>query len=149
MPGLGGGVFLSTNNGTSWTAVNTGLTSTHRPCPCRLRHESLCRDLWRRRLSLDQQRHKLDCGQCRLDEHLCVSALAVSGTNLFAGTMAGGVFLSTNNGTSWTAVNTGLTNTYVWAPCRLRHESLCRDLMAAASFSRPTTAQAGPRSILA
>jgi hypothetical protein len=41
-----------------------------------------------------------------------VSALAVSGTNLFAGT-SGGVFLSTNNGTSWTAVNSGLTNTDV------------------------------------
>jgi hypothetical protein len=41
-------------------------------------------------------------------------ALAVSGTNLFAGTNSGtGVFLSTNNGTSWTAVNTGLTNTTV------------------------------------
>jgi len=35
-------------------------------------------------------------------------ALAVSGTNLFAGTWGSGVFLSTNNGTSWTAVNTGL-----------------------------------------
>jgi hypothetical protein len=35
------------------------------------------------------------------------------GTNLFAGTEGGGVFLSTNNGTSWTAVNTGLTHTYV------------------------------------
>ena len=51
MPGLnGGGVFLSTNNGTSWTAVNTGLTNT------------------------------------------AVSALAVSGTNLFAGTGSGGVW---------------------------------------------------------
>ena len=39
-----------------------------------------------------------------------VRTFAVSGTNLFAGTI-GGVFLSTNNGTSWTAVNTGLTNT--------------------------------------
>jgi len=37
-----------------------------------------------------------------------VLALAVSGTNLFAGTDGGGVFLSTNNGTSWTAINTGL-----------------------------------------
>jgi hypothetical protein len=36
----------------------------------------------------------------------------VSGSNLFAGTN-GGVFLSTNNGTSWTAVNTGLTSTIV------------------------------------
>jgi len=38
-----------------------------------------------------------------------VSALAVNGINLFAGT-GGGVFLSTNNGTNWTAVNNGLTN---------------------------------------
>jgi hypothetical protein len=68
----GGGVFLSTNNGTSWTAVNNGLTNTF------------------------------------------VRALAVSGTNLFAGTVeGGGVFLSTNNGTSWTA--TGLTNRDVMA----------------------------------
>jgi ligand-binding sensor domain-containing protein len=58
------GVFLSTNNGTNWTEVNTGLPN------------------------------------------IIVSALAVSGTNLFAGTWGDGVFLSTNNGTSWTAANT-------------------------------------------
>jgi len=49
--------------------------------------------------------------------NLDVFALAVSGTNLFAGTLDGGVFLSTNNGTSWTAVNTGLTNYSVLAFC--------------------------------
>jgi len=45
-----------------------------------------------------------------------VRALAFSadGTKLFAGT-DGGIFLSTDNGTSWTAVNTGLTNTTVHA----------------------------------
>ncbi len=43
-----------------------------------------------------------------------VYALAVHGSNLFAGT-DGGVFLSTNNGVSWTAVNTRLTNTGVSA----------------------------------
>jgi ligand-binding sensor domain-containing protein len=32
---------------------------------------------------------------------------------VFAGTWGGGVFLSTNNGTSWTGVNTGLTSTNV------------------------------------
>ena len=31
-------------------------------------------------------------------------------TNIFAGTYGGGVFLSTDNGASWTAVNNGLTN---------------------------------------
>ena len=39
--------------------------------------------------------------------------------DLFAGTSGGGVFLSTNGGTSWTARNTGLTNTYVNALARL------------------------------
>src|SRR5205085_9904386 len=38
-----------------------------------------------------------------------VYSLAVGGQNLFAGTWGGGVFLSTNNGMSWTAVNTGFT----------------------------------------
>jgi hypothetical protein len=41
-----------------------------------------------------------------------VLAVAVSGTNLFVGT-GGGVFLSTNNGTNWTAASTGLTITWV------------------------------------
>ncbi len=41
-------------------------------------------------------------------EHF-VTCFAESGTNLFAGT-GGGVFLSTNSGTSWTSVSTGLTN---------------------------------------
>ena len=45
--------------------------------------------------------------------HTDVRTLAVSGTNIFAGTDGGGVFLSTDNGTSWTAVNTGLTNRIV------------------------------------
>jgi hypothetical protein len=41
-----------------------------------------------------------------------VLSLAVSGTNLFAGTRLS-VCLSTNNGTSWTDVSSGLTNPYV------------------------------------
>jgi hypothetical protein len=42
-----------------------------------------------------------------------VLVLAASGTNLFAGTYGGGVFLSTDNGAGWTALNNGLANTYV------------------------------------
>ncbi len=40
---------------------------------------------------------------------------AVSEANLYAGTEHGGVFLSTNNGASWTAVNNGLTNKKVYS----------------------------------
>ena len=41
-----------------------------------------------------------------------VNCFAVSGSNIFAGTHIG-VFLSSNNGTSWTAVDSGLTNPYI------------------------------------
>ena len=71
--GTWSGVFRSTNHGTSWTRVNSGLTHTY------------------------------------------VLALAVSDTNIFAGTLGGGVFQSTNNGTSWTAINSGLTDSNVYS----------------------------------
>jgi photosystem II stability/assembly factor-like uncharacterized protein len=37
-----------------------------------------------------------------------VNALAISGSNLFAGAQSGGVFLSSDNGASWISVNDGL-----------------------------------------
>ena len=40
---------------------------------------------------------------------IAVAAIAVNGTNIFAGTL-NGVFLSTNSGSSWTEVSSGLTN---------------------------------------
>jgi len=106
----GGGVFLSTNNGASWTAVNTGLTNTAV-------------------FSLAVNGSNLFAGTdggvflstnngtswTAINTGLTntrVRSLAVNGSNLFAGTL-GGVFFSTNNGTSWAAVNTGLTNTVV------------------------------------
>jgi hypothetical protein len=114
----GGGVFLSTNNGTSWTAVRTGLTGADiyalvvSPASGGAGSANLFAGtsggLF---LSTDNGTSwtEVNSGSYRL------SALAVSGTNLLAGTDGGGVFLSTNNGTNWTPVNTGLTNTYIYS----------------------------------
>ena len=44
-----------------------------------------------------------------LMNNLVVHSLALSGTNLYAGTGGSGIFLSTNNGTSWMAINYGLS----------------------------------------
>jgi uncharacterized protein (TIGR03437 family) len=44
-----------------------------------------------------------------------VRAFAASGPYLFAGTGSRGVFRSTDNGQSWTAVNAGLSNRSVWS----------------------------------
>jgi hypothetical protein len=79
----GGGLYLSTNNGASWAAGNSGL--------------------WDNSV---------------VHEALTVMSLAASGSNVFAATRGDsmrigstntGVFLSTNDGTSWTEVDSGLT----------------------------------------
>ena len=44
-----------------------------------------------------------------------VRALAISDTNIYAGTGGGGVYLSTNNAASWTEANTGLVDSFVAA----------------------------------
>ncbi len=41
---------------------------------------------------------------------LSIRALVVSGANLFAGTQSNGVYRSSDNGATWTSVNTGLPN---------------------------------------
>jgi len=104
-----GGVFLSTNNGTSWTEVNSGLTNSD-VLSLAVGGTNLFAGTWGGVfLSTNNGTSWTAIGLTNSD----VFSLAVSGTNLFAGTRGGGVFLSTNNGTSWTAVNSGLTNSFV------------------------------------
>jgi len=119
LAGTWGGVFLSTNNGASWTQLNTGLLDTNVTALA----------VSGTNLFAGSSTHysggvggvflstnngtswtQASTGLTNTDAH----ALAVSGTNLFVGT-GGGVFLSTNNGTSWTEVNAGLLDTNVTA----------------------------------
>ncbi|MCX6141885.1 MAG: choice-of-anchor D domain-containing protein [Ignavibacteriales bacterium] len=107
-----GGVFRSTDNGTTWTAVGSGLTDVY----------SLIVD------GTNIYAGTVGGGAFRSTNNgaswtsintglipTFVNALAVSGTNLFAGIADvgspggnGGVFRSTNNGTSW--IPTSLMN---------------------------------------
>jgi|GEM_PF-435930 len=112
--GTSGGIFLSTNNGTSWTAASTGLTNTDVHALA-VSDTNLFAGTSGGGVFLSTNNGTSWTAASTGLTSTVVNALAVSGTNLFAGTSGGGVFLSTNNGTSWSAVNTGLTNTYVYA----------------------------------
>ena len=104
-----GGVLLSSNNGASWNAVNSGIT-----CPGIRSLTVLGVNLFAGTdsggvfLSTNNGTswNQVDSGLT----NKAVNALAVSETNLFAGTDGGGVYLSTNNGTSWNQVDSGLTS---------------------------------------
>jgi ligand-binding sensor domain-containing protein len=42
-----------------------------------------------------------------------ITSIAASGNNLYAATYGDGIFISTNNGESWSAINNGLTTPYI------------------------------------
>jgi hypothetical protein len=98
------GVFLSTNNGSSWIVVNTGLTNTY------VRALTTCGpNIFAGTQSGVFRSTDNGTSWTAASKGLTngdVNSLAVSGTNLFAG--GSGVFLSTDSGIDWTA--NGLTN---------------------------------------
>ena len=105
----GGGVFRSTDNGTSWTAVNSGL-------PITSDYPFIVSDFT---ASGDNIFAATEKGVFRSTDNgtswtisdssfsIETRSLALSGDNIFAATDQG-VFRSTNNGTTWTTANSGL-----------------------------------------
>ena len=115
----GGGVFKSTNGGTSWTAVNSGLPNTYINTlaidpftPATLYAGTSSRGVFKS----TNGGTSWTAVPGLTDSN--VNALAIDPSTpatLYAGTYYGGVCKSTNGGTSWTAANSGLTNTHVYA----------------------------------
>jgi BNR/Asp-box repeat. len=125
-----GGVFLSTNNGTSWNQLNGGLPKNN---------WSGFRDsVWTRVNAIIKKDGNLFAGTAMgvyistnngaswsstnngLPKNLYdtstfieINAFAVIDNNLFAGTIGKGVFVSSNNGGLWSAVNNGLTDSHI------------------------------------
>ncbi len=113
----GGGVFRSTNNGASWTAVNSGLTNMNILSLAVSSNGQSVTNIFAGTWDGVFLSTNYGANWTAVNSGLTntsVRSLVVSGTNLFAAT-GGGVFLSTNNGTSWTAVNSGLIYTDVYS----------------------------------
>ncbi len=103
----GGGVYLSGDNGSSWSAVNTGLTNAY-IWAYALSGTNLFAgtngDLF---LSADEGTTWNPINRTLTEQGF--AAVAINGVDLFAGTFGGGIVHSTNNGSTWTHANSGLS----------------------------------------
>ena len=111
---MGDGVFLSTNNGTSWTAVNTGLTDTL-VTSLAVSGTNLFAGTDNYGGIFLSTNNGTSWTATGLTNINTIYSLTVNDTNLFAGIWGAGVFLSTNNGTSWTPENSGLKGYTVYS----------------------------------
>ncbi len=102
--GAHGGVFRSTDSGTSWAAENTGLSGSD------VRALAVTgTSIWAGTdngiyVSTDSGSNWINSGLTNNQ----VTSLAVVGANIFAGTERNGIFLSTNNGSKWLAASGGI-----------------------------------------
>jgi hypothetical protein len=108
--GTEGGVFFSSNNGTTWTSRSTGLTSLHirglAIIGSNLFVATYGGGVFRssdKGISWTAVNTGLGFGGI----YVTVNALVAKGTNLFAGLDSGGVFRSSDNGANWTLVGGG------------------------------------------
>src|SRR3990172_3735528 len=107
-----GGIFRSTNNGGTWTAVNSGLP-TRDACVEVIASSGDGQYLFAgipgagifRSSDNGLSWTEVNTG---LPDNKLVTSFASYGNNLFLSLFSGGVFHSTDNGTSWNSANSGL-----------------------------------------
>jgi hypothetical protein len=111
----GSGVVLSTNNGSSWSVVITGLTSPYIYGLASAGTNTFAGSYnFGVFLSTNSGGNwsAVNNGLPLSGSGMTYAALAIKGTSIFAASAGGdggnGVYLSSNNGTSWVAVNNGL-----------------------------------------
>jgi len=102
-----GGVSVTANNGDSWSTVNDGLTDTY------VRSLVVCNNrmfvgTWSGLYYYDSVSGTWILSNSGLPVTTYVNSMAAIGTSLFAGTESAGVFISTDNGITWSAVNNNL-----------------------------------------
>ena len=101
--GTNNGVFLTTNNGTSWTKVNTGLADTGISALASIGTNLFASTASGVFLTTNNGTSWKQVNSGLTDT--TIRTLATVGANLFATANGAGIFVSTNNGSSWTSAN--------------------------------------------
>jgi len=103
-----GGIFRSSSNGSSWLAINNGLTDLHiQALAARGNIVFAATDGAGVFKSTDNGASWISVSNGLTNEY--VEALAVTPTYIFAGTFGSGIFVSSDNGANWNEANSGLT----------------------------------------
>jgi photosystem II stability/assembly factor-like uncharacterized protein len=106
---LGGNLYFSSDNGSNWAYIDTGLTTSDITAIIMYNNTLFVGAYGSGVFSSTDNGKSWKSSDPSLT-NLNVYSFAVIDTNLFVGTFGGGVFQSNNNGETWSEVNYGLAN---------------------------------------
>lgn len=107
------GIYKSTNNGSTWSAVNTGITTPFvdmRSLAVKGNDLYAATDGYGIFKSTNDGFNWTTVNTGLPGSYYSVSSLAVIGNNIIAGTYGAGVYKSTNDGGNWSAINNGISS---------------------------------------
>jgi hypothetical protein len=110
------GVYVSSNNGDTWSATNIGLPEYSWVLTLAVNNNVMYAGTWDSGIykSTNNGGNWSEANN-GLPANTKIYIFAVNGNDIFAGTWGAGIFLSSNNGESWTDLNSGLTDLNIYA----------------------------------
>jgi photosystem II stability/assembly factor-like uncharacterized protein len=110
----GTGVYVSTDAGNVWSSADSGLSSL-RVSALAISGQNFVARAGNGIFYSSNGGKKWSETDSGLASVSSVEALAISGSNLFAGTLGGDVYVSTNNAKRWNPMDSGLARASVWS----------------------------------
>ncbi|MFH0864808.1 MAG: T9SS type A sorting domain-containing protein [Bacteroidota bacterium] len=107
--GTNNGVFISSDNGSTWTASNNGFTNYSVRSLTASGSTILAGTVQGIFLSTDNGANWLSAG---LDS-VSITSIIISGSNIFAGSFLDGIYLSQDNAQNWISMNNGVPEDYI------------------------------------
>lgn len=120
----GGGVFMSSDNGSNWTAINTALNNLSvRVLAVRggVLYAGTTQGLFRVNVGGPYVWQSVNTGLSSQS----IWGITSNSTNIFIASLGGGIATSADDGASWSVVNTGLTNLIVSAVFAFGNDVYC------------------------
>ncbi len=108
--GNNSGIFLSTDNGSTWNAVHSGF-------PSSIQSLATIGEIVLAGIANDSVYRSTDSGKIWMKAANigAINELATKGDTAYAGVPYEGVFRSIDSGSNWIAFNSGIKNRFVWA----------------------------------
>ena len=106
------GIYLSTNNGQNWTAVNNGLTTDNSIASIVVKNNIVFAATWHGVFVSTNNGASWVEKDNGIYDYYAITSLAINGNNIYGGTYSGEIWVSSDDGNNWSLLNDNFPDIY-------------------------------------